>query len=191
MKRKILIINGNPQSDSFCHALVEAYMKGANGTEVRKIEMSALEFDSNLKEGYKERQDWEPDLQEAMDQILWADHLVWVYPVWWYSLPAKMKGFIDRLFLPQVTFSFEKGSPLPKQLLKGKTGRIITTADSPKWYYDWFMKAPATHQLKRGTLQFCGVKPVKTAFFGPMKGASDKKLNRWLSKTEKMGRIDA
>jgi NAD(P)H dehydrogenase (quinone) len=84
--------------------------------------------------------------------------------MWWYGYPALMKGFIDRTFLPGITFQPTQGKALPKKLLKGKTARIIITADTPKWYNFLIMKSPAINQFKKGTLEFCGISPVKATY---------------------------
>lgn len=187
-QKKVLVINGNPNPESFGSALATAYVSGArrSDAEVKMIAIGNLEFDVNLPRGYKSLPELEPDLQQATDMILWCDHMVWVHPIWWVSLPARMKGFIDRVFLPGVMFKFEKG-PFPKQLLKGKTGRIITTADTPGFYYRLFMGSAATKQLKQGTLQFCGVSPVRTTFIAPIKKSSDAFRENWLKKVERLG----
>ena len=112
--------------------------------------------------------------------------MVWVHPIWWFGWPAVMKGFIDRVFLPGVTFKYEKG-PIPKKLLKGKTGRIIATADTPSFYYRFFLGSPATKQLKQGTLQFCGVSPVRTTYIAPLRKSSEEFRKSWLRKVELLG----
>lgn len=110
--KKIVIINGHPNGDSFNFALVKAYIDGAkqSGAEIRAITIANLDFNPNLQFGYSKRMDLEPDLLEAWEMILWADHLVWVHPVWWGGLPAITKGFIDRLFLPGMAFKYRPNS---------------------------------------------------------------------------------
>ena len=78
---------------------------GESGAEVRKLVLAEMEFDLNLSAGYKGKQPLEPDLQEAQELIAWADHLVFVYPNWWGGMPALLKGFIDRVFLPDLPLS--------------------------------------------------------------------------------------
>ncbi|SHJ41536.1 MULTISPECIES: NAD(P)H-dependent oxidoreductase [Reichenbachiella] len=182
MINKVLIINGNTDVNGLSTALVNAYENGVQNAEVRTIHLHELAFDVQLRQGYKKVQELEPDLEDAITQIKWCDHMVWIHPIWWYGFPALMKGFIDRTFLPGVTFKFEEGKVFPNQLLKGKTARIITTGDSPEWYYRWVMKQPATHQLKKGTLEFCGVKPVKTTFFGSVNKSTPEIRAKWLDK---------
>ncbi|HAA14884.1 MAG TPA: NAD(P)H dehydrogenase [Cytophagales bacterium] len=185
---KVLIINGHPNPQSFNYALARAYANGAAAqAEVETLNLAELEFNPNLRFGYQMRTPWEQDLEVAVDQLKKADHWVWVFPQWWYSYPAIMKGFIDRVFLPGVTFAYQDGRPFPKKLMKGKTARMIITADSPGWYNRWFIGRPAIHQLKRGTLQFCGVKPVKVTYLAPVKGSSEAKRGKWLKMVERLG----
>ena len=188
--KKILIINGHPDKDSFNVGLAEAYRKGTedSNAHVNHINIRDLDFNPNLQFGYRKRTELEPDLLKSIEQIKEADHIVWIFPMWWYGYPAIMKGFIDRIFLPGITFEPIAGKPLPKKLLKGITGRIIVTADTPKWYDRLFMGSPAINQFKKGTLQFCGINPVKVSYIAPMKDSSEEFRIKWLSKIEKLGK---
>ena len=129
----------------------------------------------------------EPDLKAAWEKIQNADHLVWIHPVWWGGLPAKMKGFIDRVFLPRAAFKFREDSVWWDKLLSGKTARIIYTADQPAWYYRFINKRPSVHALKKLTLEFCGVKPVKTTMIGPIRNMSKLDREKILKKIYLMG----
>jgi len=188
--KKILIINGHPNSDSFNFGLCEAYKKGAlsSGAEVKEVVIRDLTFNPNLQFGYQKRMDLEPDLQDAWEKIKWADHQVWFHPVWWGGLPAIMKGFIDRLFLPGLTFRYRENSVWWDKFLIGKTGHIISTLDQPPWYYWLVYGRPSRNQLKKITLEFCGVKPVKVTNISPIKNSDFSKRQRWLDKIEKLGK---
>ena len=61
-----------------------------------------------MRFGYKQRLELEPDLLAAIDAIKACDHMVWVHPVWWGGLPALLKGFIDRMFLPSIMFDYNE-----------------------------------------------------------------------------------
>ncbi|GGF73913.1 NAD(P)H-dependent oxidoreductase [Wenyingzhuangia marina] len=188
--KQVLIINGHPDKESFNNALSEAYIKGASNTEttLTQINIAELEFNSNLKFGYRKRMELEPDLVNAIDKIKKADHIVWVFPMWWYGYPALMKGFIDRTFLPGITYQPIEGKPLPEKLLKGKSARLIITADTPKWYDYLIMKSPAINQFKKGTLQFCGINPVKVTYISPIKSSSPDFRKKWLDKVFNLGK---
>ena len=187
--KKILIINGHPNLDSFNFALTEAYRDGAKsaGADVKEIVIAELQFNPNLQMGYQKRTELEPDLLDAIEKIKWADHLVWVHPVWWGGLPAITKGFIDRCFLPGITFQYRENSPWWDKLLTGKTARIITTLDSPAWFYKLWFTQPSVNQLKKCTLEFCGIKPVKVSFVGPIKNSTVEKRNNELLKISILG----
>lgn len=186
--KKIVIINGHPNPSSLNRALAEAYQKGAekSGAEVKLIHIGELNFNPSLQFGYQQRTEQEPDLVEAWQKMVWADHLVWVHPVWWGGLPAVMKGFIDRVFLPGFAFRYRENSPWWDKLLKGKTAHIITTLDQPSWFYSIYFGKPSVNQLKKCTLAFCGVKTQKVTYFGPVKSATDAQKAKWLNKVEKM-----
>ncbi|WP_316044929.1 NAD(P)H-dependent oxidoreductase [Carboxylicivirga litoralis] len=112
--KNILIINGNPNNKSLCHALAKAYQKGAEqaGATCCLINLADLQFSPMLGHGYHQRTDLEPDLVMAQQAIKDADHLVFVYPIWWSTQPALLKSFIDRVFLPGFAFSYRDNSPL-------------------------------------------------------------------------------
>lgn len=186
----ILILNGHPNPESFNDGLANAYLQGAQASEatVSLLHIRDLAFDPNLQFGYQKRTKLEPDLLAAIAQIKAADHLVWVFPMWWYGYPAIMKGFIDRTFLPGITFDYQPGKALPQKLLRGKTARIILTADTPKWYDTLFMKSPTIHQFKKGTLEFCGVYPVKVTYIAPIKDSTEAFRQNWLSKVKQLGK---
>ncbi|RIJ46008.1 flavodoxin family protein [Maribellus luteus] len=186
---QVLIINGHPDKQSFNRALAEAYQAGAakTNTSVTTLNIGDLDFNPNLQFGYRKRTDLEPDLQDALEKIKKAQHIVWVFPMWWSGYPALMKGFIDRTFLPGITFQPIEGKPLPKKLLKGKTSRIIITSDTPSWYDYLYLRRPAINQLKKGTLQFCGISPVKVTYISPIKNSSDKFRDKWLKKVSLLG----
>lgn len=188
--KRILIINGHPDKESFCTSLAEKYKTGVDKseTECEIINLTDLEFSPVLKYGYRKRTDLEPDLQKVWDLITKADHLVFVYPNWWGTYPALLKGFFDRLFLPGFAFEYQEKSPFPKKLLTGKTARLIVTTDTPNWYYSLIYKKPGHNSMKKSILGFCGIKPVKITTFGPVKSSTDVQRKSWLDKVEKLGR---
>ena len=187
--KKILIINGHPNREAFNFGIAAAYKNGAvlSNAEIKEIIVSDLKFNPNLQFGYQKRIELEPDLLEAWEKIKWADHLVWVHPVWWGGLPAITKGFIDRVFLPGFAFQYRENSVWWDKLLKGKTAHIITTLDQPGWYYRFAFGRPSINQLKKSTLEFCGVKPVKVTYIGPIKNTELSVREKWLEKIEKLG----
>ncbi|BFO64161.1 NAD(P)H-dependent oxidoreductase [Chryseobacterium sp. KCF3-3] len=188
--KKIAIINGHPNKDSFNFGVAEAYRLGAveAGAEVKEIVIRDLNFNPNLQFGYQKRMELEPDLLKAWEIIQWADHLVWIHPVWWGGFPALMKGFIDRLFLPGMAYKYRGNSVWWDKLLKGKTAHIITTLDQPGWYYRLFFGRPSVNQLRKSILEYCGVKPVKVTYIGIIRNSKEEQRSKWLRKVKELGR---
>ena len=188
--KKILLINGHPDEESYNFAIAEAYLKGAkaSGATIQQINIRDLTFNVNLQYGYRQRTELEPDLLAAQEKIKWADHLVWVYPVWWGSVPAIMKGFIDRTFLPGFAFKKREGSIWWDKFLTGKSARLICTLDQPRWYYRWVFGRPSTQAMKRLTMNFVGVDKVGTTTIGPLRLSKDSYRKKWLARVEELGR---
>jgi NAD(P)H dehydrogenase (quinone) len=187
--KNILLINGHPDEESFNFALFNAYKKGAisSGANVKEIIVRDLSFNLNLQYGYRRRTTLEPDLIDAQNLIKWADHLVWFYPVWWGSLPALLKGFIDRVFLPGFAFQKRENSVWWDKLLINKSAHIFSTLDQPAWYYWLVYRQPSNNAMKKLTLSFCGVKPIKVTNIGPVRLSKDAYRKKWLQKLEVLG----
>ncbi len=186
----ILIISGHPDKESYNNALAKSYYKGAKESikEVELIHVRELTFNPSLENGYRKRTSLEPDLELSIKKIKKADHIVWVLPLWWGGMPAILKGFIDRILLPGIAFEIEEGKVFQKKLLKNKTGRIIITGDTPKWYLKLYLKNPLINQLKKGVLEFCGIKPVKTTYIAPIRNSTEEFRKKWLSKIYLLGK---
>ncbi|WP_454254902.1 NAD(P)H-dependent oxidoreductase [Pseudomonas sp. Marseille-Q8238] len=187
--KRILMIVGTPKADSLCHALGEAYAVGARreGHVVRQLKLGDMQFDPVLHDGYAQSQNLEPDLLEAQRQIHWAEHLVFVYPVWWGGLPALLKGFFDRVFLPGFAFKYRNRSQLWDKLLTGRTADLLVTMDTPPWYFRWIYGAPAHRQMTRTILGFSGIKTRRIAQFAPVRPSTEAQRQNWLRKAELLG----
>ncbi|WP_439858845.1 NAD(P)H-dependent oxidoreductase [Pseudomonas sp. MBLB4136] len=187
--KRILMIFGTPKASSLCHALGDAYAQGARGKGhvVRQLKLGELSFDPVLRDGYDQGQLLEPDLLEAQRQIHWAEHLVFVYPVWWGGLPALLKGFFDRVFLPGFAFKYRGHSHAWDKLLSGRTADLLVTLDTPPWYFRWIYGAPAHRQMTRTILGFSGVKTRRLAEFAPVRPSSEAQRQSWLQRAERLG----
>ena len=190
MSRKLLLINGHSFTESFCDALLAAYETGAKqaDAEVRTLVLRDLVFDPVLR---SREQALEPDLLAAQEAILWCDHLVFVYPTWWTNLPALLKGFFDRAFQSGFAFRYREDSPMPEQLLKGRSARLLITMDAPSVWNRFATGRPQTHAMRKGTLFFCGVKPVRVSVFDRVKFSTPERRSKWLAEAETAGKKDA
>ena len=190
MSKRVLIILGHPSTDSFCGAIATRYFEAATqaGCEVRIVQLGALNFDPVLHEGYNQIQTLEQDLLDAQADIMWAEHLVFVFPLWWGGVPALLKGFIDRTFLPGFAFKYRQGKVFPDKLLKGRTAHLLVAMDTAPWYYKWVYWMPGLHQMRKHTLAFCGIKPLTTLMFGPVLTSTIIQRQRWLQQAMTLAR---
>lgn len=187
--KKILIINGHPDKESFNFGLSNAYKKGANASnaEVKEIIIRELDFNPNLEFGYRKRMELEPDLVDAQEKIRWSEHIVIVFPVWWGGFPAIMKGFFDRTFLAPFSYKKRENSLWWDKMLGGRSARVICTLDQPRWSYGLLFGKPSHHSIKRSILHFTGIKPVRITSIGPLKDSTREWRNKWIEKIEQMG----
>ena len=188
---RTLIILGHPDKNSFCARLADSYEKGAleKRGDIMRINLIDLRFDPILKSSNRP-QSLEPDLLEAQRLIKWANHIVFVFPIWWAAPPALFKGFIDRVFLPGFAFKFRENSSMWEKLLTGRSARLIMTSDAPNLWLHLAYFHPAINMMKKATLEYCGMSPVSVTHFGSMKNADDKKRSHLLDKVFREGLQD-
>lgn len=182
-----LVIDGHPDPDSLVASLARRYAD-AHGS-ARLLALRDLDFDPVLRRGYQAEQPLEPDLRDALDAIFDASHIVIATPVWWASVPALLKGFFDRILLPKVTYRY-RANGLPGGLLAGRTGRLIVTSDSPRWYLP-LVGDSTVKQVRNETMRFCGIRPVRTSRFTDVRHADDARRAGWLDRVAADARRDA
>lgn len=189
MTKKILVFLGNPSKESYSGRIADAYGASAReaGNEVERINIEDLHFDPVLHQGYNTIQELEPDLKMMQEKINWADHIVFVYPNWWCSMPAVMKGMFDRMWLPGFAFNFDKESKKLIQRLKGKTARVIIVAGTHTPFMTWWKFGDYTNEISHGILGFAGIKTSVSAF-GPTEKVSSNVLDHWVEKVKELGK---
>ncbi|MDB5884371.1 MAG: ycaK [Polaromonas sp.] len=187
---KVLIILGHPRTASLCGAMASAYGEGARraGADVRRLDLATLGFDPNVRECSPRQQPLEEGLARARALIVWADHLVFVYPTWWGSTPALLKGFIDRAMTEGFSFHACEGGTGYQGLLGGRSAQLITTMDTPPLVHRFIYGQPGRRAMAGATLGFCGVNPVRYLAFGPVKDADSGQRQRWIERVRLQGR---
>lgn len=186
--KKILVFLGNPAKDSYTGRLADAYEEGARsaGHDVARLNISDLKFNPILEAGYRQIQELEPDLKRVQETIAWADHVVFVYPNWWCSMPAVMKGMFDRMWLPGFAFNFDKQTKKLIQRLKGKTGRVIIVAGTHSPFMTWWKFGDYTNEISHGILDFAGIK-TKVSAYGPAEKVLPEVRDHWADEVKKLG----
>lgn len=186
--KKIFILLGHTDAATLSGAFADRYEAAARtaGHDVHRMNIADMEFDPILHMGYKTIQECEGCLKEFQDNIRWCDHFVLIYPTWWSSMPAKLKGLFDRAWLPHFAFNFAHHGLTWKKLLKGKTARVITSANTPPWLL-WFMYGSPTVVPELALLRFSGIR-ARSTVLGPSERASERRKAHWFRVVERLGR---
>ncbi len=186
--KKIFILLGHTDKATLSGAFADRYEEAARGAghEVRRQNIGEMHFDPILHEGYKIIQQLEPDLTDFQENVRWSDHVVIVYPIWWSAMPAMLKGLFDRAWLPHFAFNFADHGLTWNKLLKGRTARIITSANSSPWML-YVMYGSTTAHLALSVLGFAGISCRET-LFGPSERVSDATKAEWFRVVESLGR---
>ncbi|EHS50340.1 NAD(P)H dehydrogenase (quinone) [Rhizobium sp. PDO1-076] len=161
--RHFLVVLAHPLSDSFASSLARTVRDTleTRGHVVDLLDLYGEDFDPRLTAA--ERASYMTGSYDAsavapiVARLQAADGIVLVFPQWWFNLPAIMKGFIDRIFVPGVAFDHDAdGGRLVPRLTNIRTFWVVTTTGSPWWIVMLYMGNPVKRILKRGVAAFCG-----------------------------------
>lgn len=195
----LLVVLGHPRSDSLCGALADAYVAAARaeGATVTVRRLGEADFDVASREPAllrwsADQPDREAEVEVMIDEVRAADHVVLVFPQWWGTYPGVLKGYVDRVFLSQFAFAYrsEHGAGWRK-LLTGRTGRLIMTMDSPRWWDTFKYRRAAVRSLEHAVLWFCGIRTVGVTRFPQVRTSTPQQRERWLVEAARLGRKDA
>jgi putative NADPH-quinone reductase len=192
--RQITLIQGHPDpaGGHLDHALADAYAEGAlaAGHELRRIEIATLDFPLLRNKEAFEHGPTPPGLVEAQAAIAWAQHLVFVYPLWLGDMPALLKGFLEQTLRPGFAFDYQDGGKV-RMRLKGKSARLVVTMGMPAMAYRWFYGAHSLKSFERNILKFVGVKPVDRSLYGMVEEVDAAARAQWLDELRSLGRDGA
>ncbi len=169
MADRVTILQGHPDpaGGRFCHALAAAYSEGARaaGREVKLVEVAKLDFPL-LRTAADFYDGAGPEgVRAAQEAILWADHLMIVYPLWFGCFPAQFHAFFEQAFRPGFALERAEGRS-PKKLFVGKSARVVVTMGMPGWFYRWYFRAHSLKSLERNILGLTGVGPIRATLIG-------------------------
>lgn len=191
MGKRILVIQGHPDpaGGHFDHAVANAYISAAReaGHEATLIEVATQHF--ALLRSFDEWKTQAPEADiETCQRLVWgAEHLVFVFPLWLGTMPALLKGFIEQLARPGFAFEYIDDGRW-RQLLKGRSARIIVTMGMPSIVYRCFYRAHGIQNLKRNILSFVGISPVSVRYFGGVE-TSPERRERFLAEVARFGSL--
>ncbi len=184
MKHLIIYSHLNPVS--FTKAIVDKVEKVAQekGDEVKIIDLYSDKFNPVLEfpdiEHMFMGEDAPADVANYQEMVTWADHLTFVYPLWWAQMPAMLKGFLDRVFANGYAFAYGEDG-MPKGLLEGRTAKLyINTGNSAEYYEESGMYDAQIRVNDIGIFEFCGIK-ADTTFFGNVAMGTDELRKGYLN----------
>lgn len=191
MPSKILLIQGHPDRDEkrLCRQLAAAYEQGAAaaGHTLRRIDLASLDFPLLMSQQAYEHEPIPPGLAGAVEDLLWADHIVLVFPLWLGTMPALVKAFLEQVLRPGGAFVFEdKGGP--HSLMAGRTARLVVTMGMPTLLYRFWFGGHGIKVIRRNILAFVGIRVVRQSLFGLVTNAGPDKVRGWLDEMHKAGR---
>ncbi|MER9890717.1 NAD(P)H-dependent oxidoreductase [Mesorhizobium sp. M0119] len=192
MPRRILIIVGHPDPSPhrLCRNLARAYGESAElaGHIVRRVDLAALDFPM-LRTVQEFEHGAIPDsLEDAAEAIVWAEHIVFVFPLWLGTVPALLKAFLEQVMRPGTAFTYpDKGGGLPRKLLRGRSARVVVTMGMPSVVYRLWFLGHGIAAMRRSILYFAGISPVHETLFGMVAGASDTTRRKWIEQMRKLG----
>ncbi|NIK69395.1 NAD(P)H-dependent oxidoreductase [Paenibacillus sp. BK720] len=184
---KTLIIYTHPNPNSLSHSFLQKTIQGlqenAHIEEIQVLDLYAESFDPLLVfNETKRRRDMhaDPELDKHRKQLLWAEKIVFVYPIWWGRPPAMLLGYIDRMFASNFAYR-DNGKLLPEGLLKGKSVVCISTMKGPALYPLFWLNNAHKVLMRKALFSYVGIKKVKFFEFGGMEkkqGKQEQKLER-------------
>jgi putative NADPH-quinone reductase len=192
MGKKILLIQGHPDSSQrhFCHALEEAYARGAiaTGHEIKNVDVARLDFPLLRSQVEWENGTLPSNLENAQNAIKWSEHIVLFFPLWLGDMPALLKGFLEQVARPNFAFKPEGKNLLAKKGLAGRSARVVVTMGMPSVIYRWYFFAHSIKSLERNILGFVGFRPVNETLIGMVGNLNPNSANKWLEKLRELGK---
>lgn len=190
---RVAIVFNHPYKGSYCNSILTAVTKGLQKGQ-HEIDLIHLDKDNfnpvmtsaDLK-AFRDKKPVDPKVIEYKERLEKADHLIFIFPIWWELMPAMTKGFIDKVIFPGVAYDYTNKEntrmrPLFEKL-KGVT--VITTMNTPKWLYFLLFGNAIKKALILGTFFKIGYKNRKWISLNQVKAVTQEKRTKWLNDIEK------
>lgn len=182
---KTLIIQGSPDSKSFCHANALNFYKIAKRAHknVTLVDLSKDKFEPVLRYGYRKHMKNESYPNKMQKLVKWANHLIFFFPIWWSAEPSILKGWIERVLTPGFAYHYQ--GLFPTQLLKGRTAEMFLTCHAPAFFYSTY--GQVVSRWKHFILGSCGIKLTHHMILGRMGFSQDtlKRRQKFMKKCAK------
>jgi NAD(P)H dehydrogenase (quinone) len=157
---RVLVVYCHPVPESFSAAIRDAAVETLQqrGAEVRLLDLYAEKFDPVMpteeRRGYNEHAPTDPALAPHIENLRWADSILFIYPTWWYGMPAMLKGWLDRVWALDVVFKLDRRGLVQPMLRHVKRIGVITTCGAPLWW-SVLIGQPGRRTILRGMRANC------------------------------------
>lgn len=188
--RTVIVFN-HPYEESYCNAILESVTKGLEKSthEVDVINLDKDQFDPRMTsadlKAFVEHTAVDPQVIDYQERIRTADHLIFIFPIWWDIMPATTKGFIDRVLSPGLAYDHHpRGFGLVPLLKNLKSIILITTMNKPAIMYSLLIGNLIRKVMVKSVFKTMGYKNVNWISFTSVKSVSQEKRVKWLNELE-------
>lgn len=181
-----------PHQRSYSAALLASVMRGltTKGHAIDLIDLHADGFNPVMSceelAAWRQKKTIDPLVANYQQRLMAADHIVFIFPIWWETMPALTKGFLDKVFAKGIVYEeIKPGRPFKCLLMNLKGVSLLTVMNTPDFFYRWIFGNPITKILFRGTFRKMGIR--KNLRWYNYAGMSDRSLEervKHLNKTE-------
>jgi putative NADPH-quinone reductase len=191
MNRTVCVLQGHPHGEGkhLCHAIADAYADGAKsaGAKIKRIDLGAMDIPM-----LRDPADFgKPPIESvlaAQQAIKASQHLVVVYPLWLGTMPAVVKAFFEQLCRNKFAIEADAKGGWPRQMLKGKSARVIVTMGMPAAAYKLMFGAHGVRGFESSILGMGGIKPIRETLIGGVGDLSRNKSEALLARMRKLGK---
>lgn len=187
---RILIVNGHPDPapERLSAGLAQAYADGAKGAghDVRHIDVGRLSFSLLRNAADFALPPKDPDIVAAQTSFRWAEHIVFIYPIWFGSIPALFKAFVELVGCGEF-LATTGGGGYSRGNLSGRSARVILTMGMPALLYRLAFGAYGAKAFERSILRLSGFSPIRTTYLGDAKISYERSC-RWITIVRRLGK---
>ena len=177
-----LIVTAHPDPGSLTHSAARRvqHLLGAEPTEVAHLAQEGFDprFTAGDRRDYSSRRPSDPGVVAEQRRIDAADHLVLVFPVYWWSVPALLKGWIDRVFVAGWAFGYDADERVVPRLGRLTAHLLPISGTAEESFTRHGYAQSFSTQLEHGVLDFCGVRRGVTAFVWESESGDDEAVGR-------------
>ena len=188
---RIAIVFNHPYEGSFGNAILNSLSKGlrAANHEVDLMHLDKDGFNPVMSKedlrAFVERKPVDPQVIDYCERLRKADHLIFIFPIWWDLMPAMTKGFVDRVLTPGVVYDHHpRGFGLVPLLKNLRSVTIITTMNKPRLLYSLVIGNLIRKAMLKSVFRTMGYRHLQWLSYCSVKSVSQEKRLKWLADLE-------